>query len=404
MRWRKDTTLQAKSLSRALCRAASSECSGLPLGMRIASFKTITAVEQLAKADTRLAATIDQWDSDPWLLNTPGGTVDLCTGQIHPHKPADYCTKITAAAPGGECPVWLSYLKRTFDGDTELIAFVQRMAGYSLTGSTQEHAVFFLYGTGANGKSVFTKTLGDMLGDYHRTAPIETFTSSKFDRHPTELARLLGARVVIAHETEEGRRWAESRLKELTGGDRIAARLMRQDFFEFEPEFKLIVAGNHKPGLRCVDEAMRRRLHLVPFRVTIPPAERDPTLSDKLKSEWAGILRWAIEGCLQWRKLGLKPPQAVQQATAQYFEAEDSFTLWCCEKTPDGWESSSTLFNSWKEWATNRNEAMGTSKTLAHSLEAKGFASKRKNKARGFAGIRLFETTQALLPPTHLSL
>ena len=175
--------------------------------------------------------------------------------------------------------------------------------------------------------------------------------------------------------------------------------------------------GCGMPSLRCVDEAMRRRLHLVPFRVTIPLGERDPTLSDKLKSEWAGILAWAIEGCQQWQKLGLKPPQAVQQATAQYFEAEDSFTLWleeCCEKTPDGWESSSTLFNSWKEWATNRNEAVGTRKTLAHSIEAKGFASKRKNKARGFAGIRLFETAQAhlspfetaqaLLPPTHLDL
>ena len=276
--WVQDRTFEARCLARALCRSASWECSGLPIGRKVASSQTIGAVEHLAKADTQLAATVDQWDSDPWLLNTPGGTVDLRTGQIHPHKPSDYCAKITAVAPEGECPLWLSYLKRTFDGDAELIAFIQRMAGYSLTGSTQEHSMFFLYGTGANGKSVFTKTLGGIVGDYHRSAPIETFTSSKFDRHPTEVARLCGARLVIASETEEGRRWAELRIKELTGGDRIAARYMRQDHFEFEPQFKLIVAGNHKPSLRCVDEAVRRRLHLVPFRVTIPPGDRDPTL------------------------------------------------------------------------------------------------------------------------------
>jgi putative DNA primase/helicase len=141
---------------------------------------------------------------------------------------------------------------------------------------------------------------------------------------------------------------------------------------------------------------MRRRLHLVPFSVTIPPGDRDPKLCDKLKKEWSGILAWAIEGCLQWQKLGLKPPHAVQQATAQYFEAEDSFTLWleeCCEKLPDGWESSADLFGSWKDWATSRNEVVGSIKTLAQSLETKGFIRKKKSKARGFAGIRLLETS-----------
>ena len=142
---------------------------------------------------------------------------------------------------------------------------------------------------------------------------------------------------------------------------------------------------------------MRRRLHLVPFSVTIQPGDMDLTLSDKLKKEWPGILAWAIEGCLQWQKLGLKPPEAVQQATAQYFEAEDSFALWldeCCETAPDGWESSKALFNSWKEWAMSRNEAVGTNKSLAQSLETKGFVRKPKSKARGFAGIRLLDTAK----------
>jgi putative DNA primase/helicase len=399
-RWVKDSTLQSRNLARALCRAASSECSDLPIGMKIASAKTIAAVEQLAKADEHLAATADQWDSDRWLLNTPAGTVDLRTGATTPHKPADYCTKITAAAPDGACPLWMSFLTKIFDGDAELIAFVKRMAGYALTGSTQEHALFFLYGTGANGKSVFLTTLSGVLGDYALTAPIETFTANNRDGHPTDLAMLLGARLVTATETEEGRRWAEAKIKQITGGDRISARFMRQDFFQFTPQFKLLVAGNHKPSLRCVDEAIRRRLHLVPFGVTIPKADRDRTLSDKLKKEWPGILAWAIEGCLQWQKLGLKAPQAVLQATAQYFEAEDTFALWleeCCEKKPDAWEGSSALFASWKEWASSRGEFIGTSKRLAQSLEAKGFEKQRKNKARGFAGIRLIETEGASL-------
>ena len=181
------------------------------------------------------------------------------------------------------------------DGDHELVAFLQRVAGYALTGSTSAHALFFLYGTGANGKSVFVNTVAGILGDYHRTAPIETFTASSHERHPTDLAGLRGARLVTAVETEEGRRWAESRIKALTGGDKIAARFMRQDFFEFTPQFKLLIAGNHKPGLRSVDEAIRRRFNLIPFAVTIPDEERDENLTDNLKAEWPGILAWMIE-------------------------------------------------------------------------------------------------------------
>ena len=163
-------------------------------------------------------------------------------------------------------------------------------------------------------------------------APIETFTASHQDRHPTELARLRGARLVTSVETEEGRRWAESRIKSLTGGDKIAVHFMRQDFFEFTPQFKLVIAGNHKPGLRSVDEAIRRRLNLIPFTVTIPPAERDPDLAEKLKAEWPGILAWAIVGCLAWQRDGLAAPKAVTSATAAYLEAEDAVAAWIKER------------------------------------------------------------------------
>jgi putative DNA primase/helicase len=221
---------------------------------------------------------------------TPGGVIDLRSGEIHPHQPSDYMTNITAVAPNGACPLWRKFLNRIFAGDAELIAFVQRVAGYTLTGSTREHAMFFGFGTGANGKSVLINTISGILGDYHRTAAIETFTASKFDRHPTDLAGLRGARLVTAIETEEGRRWDEAKIKALTGGDRIAARFMRQDFFEYLPGFKLVIAGNHKPSLRSVDESIRRRLNLLPFTVTIPPEDRDRDLPEKLKAEWPGIL------------------------------------------------------------------------------------------------------------------
>ena len=187
------------------------------------------------------------------------------------------------------------------------------MVGYCLTGSIRDHALFFLYGTGGNGKGVLLNTCHDILGDYSAIAAMETFTASKADRHPTDLAMLRGARAVIAQETEDGQRWAESRIKALTGGDAISARFMRQDFFTFKPAFKLLIAGNHKPSLRNVDEAVKRRFNLLPFTVTISKDERDPELAEKLKGEWPGILAWAIEGCLEWQRIGLCPPNAVRR-------------------------------------------------------------------------------------------
>ena len=232
-------------------------------------------MERLARVDRRHAATIDQWDADLWLLNTPAGVVDLHTGAMLPERREDYMTKTTAVAPGGECRLWLSFLSRITGGNEELLRFMQRMCGYALTGVTSEHALFFLYGTGANGKSVFLNTISGIMGDYARVASVEAFIASTSQHHPTDLAGLQGARLVTAVETEENRHWAESKLKALTGGDRIAARFMRQDFFEYVPQFKLIIAGNHKPGLRSVDEAMRRRFNLLPFTITIPICERD---------------------------------------------------------------------------------------------------------------------------------
>ena len=392
VRWRFDDTLHAYDLARRVCRKAAAECNKPKVAVAIASGKTVAAIERLARADRRLAATIDQWDADPWLFNTPAGVIDLRTGQARPHDPEDCLTKISAVGPMGDCPRFLSFLKRITGGDSELISYIQRVLGYGLTGLTREHALFFGYGTGANGKSVLLSTVAGILGDYHKTAPIETFTASNGDRHPTDLASLRGARLVTATETEEGRRWAEARIKQLTGGDTVSARFMRQDFFEYRPAFKLIIAGNHKPSLRSVDEAIRRRFHLIPFAVTIPPEERDRELTEKLEAEWPGILAWLIEGAIRWQAEGLWQPQAVHDATEAYLSAEDAIAAWIddkCEIEARAWSSSSELFASWSAWADAAGEQPGSQKRLTQTLESRGYHRHKMNRGQGLYGLRV---------------
>ena len=282
-RWEREPTLKAFDLARAVCREAGEGLENAKLRARILSAGTRAAVENLARSDRAHAAVPEQWDADPWALNTPGGIVDLETSTILPHDPLAYPTKITAVAPGGDCPLWRDFLAQITDRDDDLQAYLQRSAGYALTGSIREHVLQFGYGTGANGKGTYLNTLTGIMGDYACTAPMETFTATSGERHPTDLAMLRGARLVTAQETEQGRRWAEAKIKALTGGDPISARFMRQDFFTFMPQFKLFIAGNHRPGLSGVDEAIRRRCTSCP-QLTIPEEDRDLELPGKLKA------------------------------------------------------------------------------------------------------------------------
>jgi putative DNA primase/helicase len=392
-KWAKERTLKVFDFARAICRQMCRGCAPEGLARRLASAVTVGAVERLARSDRRHAATLEQWDADPWLLNTPAGTVDLHTGKIRPHQSQDYLTKVTAVGPGPVCPLWLAFLRRVTGEDPQLEAYLQRIAGYCLTGTTQEHALFFFYGHGANGKSVFITTLSELMGDYSKVAAMDTFMASSGERHPTDLAGLQGARLVTAVETEEGRRWAEAKLKALTGGDKISARFMRQDFFEFTPQFKLLIAGNHKPGLRTVDEAMRRRLQLVPFAITIPETERDPELTQKLKGEWPGILAWTIEGCLAWQQEGLNPPPTARLATEEYLEAEDAVGRWMEERAILGrqyFTASTALYHNWRQWCEEAGEPIGSQKEFSMRLERFTQLEKcRSNRVRGFKGIAL---------------
>jgi P4 family phage/plasmid primase-like protien len=233
-----------------------------------------------------------------------------------------------------------------------------RFCGYCCTGVTTEHKFAFAYGTGANGKSTFTNTISAILGDYATIADVGTFIAAAHERHPTDVAKLHGYRLVVSQETEKGRRWDETKIKTMTGGDRMTARFMRCDFFDFTPKFKLWVVGNHKPRLDNVDEAMRRRMLLVPFLVKIPVEERDRDLMKKLEAERPAILRWMLDGCLEWQQVGLAPPAIVTEATDAYFDDQDLIKQWLEECTQDGgpvaFTSSSQLFASWKTWCDAR--------------------------------------------------
>lgn len=322
--WRQDKAGSVLEKIRLIAREISElETPGRQAQTRKASF--VSGAELFARRDPAVVLERDAWDSDPLLLGCPGVTVDLRTGAARAPLVSDMITNRTAVAPAAtvDCPVFLRFLDETTGSDAGFVRFLQQIAGYCLIGDTREHAFFFLYGLGGNGKSVFLNTVCGVLGEYATTAAMDTFTASKHERHPTELAMLRGARLVTATETEEGRRWAESLIKSLTGGDPISDRFMRQDFFTFRPVFKLLFAGNHKPTLRIVDEASRRRFNIFPF--TRQPSNPDPHLEIRLKAEWPGILRWLIDGALDWQRHGLIHPAVVTDETAEYFDSQDSF-------------------------------------------------------------------------------
>jgi putative DNA primase/helicase len=322
-------------------------------------------------------------------------TINLRTGIDSPPRREHYCTKVAAVAPaasGTPCPLWTSFLDRVTAGSTDIIWFLQRWVGYCMTGYVHEHVLLFLFGTGGNGKGVFTSTVAGIFNDYCVTAPMEMFIESRFDRHPTEIAKLMGARLVIAHETQKGRPWDEAKIKNLTGGDRLTGRFMRGDFFDFNPAHKLMIAGNYKPRLRNVDEAIRRRILLVPFTVNIPKAEQDKDLTESLKKEWPAILRWMIEGCLEWKRIGLAVPSDVRRATEDYLADQDILGQWCDECLACdlmAFTTTSVLFASWRGWCEARNLSPGTETAFSDSLRDRQYEHGRRNFGRGFKGIAL---------------
>ncbi|MFI5395315.1 MAG: phage/plasmid primase, P4 family [Candidatus Binatia bacterium] len=362
---------------------------------RSASAAGIGGMIRLARSEKGVLISRSDLDRDAWLLNCRNGTLDLRTGKLLPHDREDLITMLAPVDydPDAECPTWEAFLNRIMDRHPELISFLQRAVGYALTGDVSEQCFFILHGTGANGKSTFIETIRAMMGDYARQADFETLLVRRYNGPREDIARLQGARFVSAIEAEEGRYFAESVIKQLTGGDTISARHLYQGTFEFPPTFKVCLAANHKPVIRGTDHAIWRRIHLVPFTVTIPNKEQDKELKTKLKGERGGILAWAMRGCVQWQKRGLQPPQEVVAATAEYREEMDlvgDFIAERCELSPSAKIAKGLLYEAFTQWCKDQGiEPAESHKWFAARLEEKGIGGSRKSSARYWVGIKV---------------
>lgn len=350
--------------------------------------------EMINLAACELPVLPEQLNADPWLLTVENGTVNLRTGAKWPQSRNDLITKFSPVAfdDRARCPTWIRFLEQILGGDQDLVAYLQRAIGYSLTGETGEQVLFFLHGTGSNGKTTLLELLRDLLGDYAQQADFSTFLERRSEGPRNDIARLQGSRLVAAIEAGEGHRLAEGLVKQLTGGDTVAARFLYAEHFEFRPQFKVWLAANHKPVIKGTDHAIWRRIRLIPFTITIPEDKRDRDLPAKLRAELPGILRWAIEGCLAWQQNGLGTPPAVREATETYREEMDdvgAFLNERCLQRPGERIGATALFEAYRTWATAGGTHPMTQKRFGAKLGERHLIRVKTNSGIVWHGITL---------------
>ena len=400
--WVPDTQRQVLLLAKDAARArqnAVDERSGKSarkFALASESKARLDAMISMAKAETPISDSGDGWDANPYLMGTPNGVLVLNTGNLKPGAPEDKITKSTDVEfdPNAPCPRWELFLNEIFDSNTELIDFIQRAVGYSLTGSTAEQVMFMCYGKGANGKSVFFSTLKEVLGAYAFKASSLLFDADKCSSIPNDVAALDGKRFVILTEMGESARLNESRIKELVHGDEITARFLNKEFFTFTPVAKYWIAVNHKPKVRDESEGFWRSIHMIPFTVQFSGDKADKDLTKKLCAEAAGILAWAVRGCVEYQKGGLNPPKLVAEATAEYRQESDvlnDFLHDACVTAPDQFVSAHVLYMSYTDWAggqgLTQKETL-SSKTFGMLIKRR-FNCKRTPKGNVYSGIGL---------------
>ncbi|MBU1699754.1 MAG: hypothetical protein KJ970_09965 [Candidatus Eisenbacteria bacterium] len=346
----------------------------------------LRAMVNLAQSEPGIPVTPDELDADPYVLNCSNGQLSLKTGNFKGHMEADHrsslCTKLVPVIfdPTATCPTWDRFLLQIMGGIEALVRYLQRAVGYGLTGNTSEQCLILLYGLGANGKSTFLNIIIKMLGDYAAQTPAETLLAKRGESIPNDLARLKGSRFVVATEISQGRKLNEALVKQATGEDRICARFMRAEWFEYQPQFKLFIGTNHKPIIRGSDYAIWRRMRLVPFTVTIPPEDQDKDLFRKLLIELPGILNWALKGCIEWQRDGLQEPPEVITATEGYREEMDQLSGFIADRCLEGDREHVTareLYSSYREWCEENGENPITQKMLGLVLKDRGLKSKR---------------------------
>ena len=406
VRWERDDAGRAHCLAKETVRsiyreAAAAEDEGARKALaqhatRSEAEARIRAMLELAKSEVPVSP--DELDADPWLLNAPNGTVDLRTGELRDHHREDFLTKMagTEYDPEVGAPKWEAFLERALPSE-KLRSFVQRGTGYSATGTTSEQCLFINHGPGANGKTTSQEAIAGALGDYAMRTPTEMLLAKRANGIPNDVARLKGARFVTASETEEGRRLAESLVKDLTGQDTISARFMRAEWFDFKPTHKLWLSTNHKPEIRGTDNAIWRRIRLVPWSVTIPPSERDHKLSEKLVAELPGILAWIVRGCLSWQREGLQAPDEVRKATSEYRTEMDTLAAFIedrCVISESVWVAATPLYKEYQDWCEESGENAETQRKFGTRLSERAYESftipSGPHKARkGWRGIGL---------------
>jgi putative DNA primase/helicase len=316
----------------------------------------------------------EDFDVDPWALNTPAGIVDLRTGSVRPSTPADMLTRITAVAPErGPMPLFQKFLDESTGGDVELQGFLQRMFGYSLSGDTSAKHLWFVWGEADTGKSTFIRIMDAIFGEYADSVDVEAFISTDRSRIPADLARLPGVRLVTATEPPANKSWDEKRIKAITGGDNIDARFLYGQNFSYKPQFKIVIIGNHEPEVRTVDTAMLRRIQIVPLNVPVPREKQVLGLSDRIiAEEGPAVMQWLVDGCLQWQEGGLRPPYCVQAKTAQYGEDEDivaQFLAEMCEVQEGATVTRNEVYRAWSMWCRGRGYIPGGEKQLKGALQ-----------------------------------
>ena len=361
-----------------------------------ASASKIGAVVELAQSEGAIRMPRERlFDTDPWLLNCPNGTLNLQTGKLRKHRPGDLLSKLAGAEYQAEakCPRWRKFVLEVFAKDDDLVGYLQRVLGYTLSGDTSEQCFFLLYGTGRNGKSTLLEVVRTVLGDYAVRASFRTFLQKVGDAGSTgDLARLAGARFVSAIEAPVGQRLDEALVKELVGGDKIAARFLYKDYFEYHPVLKLFLAANHLPEIYESTEAMWRRIRQIPFLVRFGEDKCNPHLKEELFAEREGILAWMVEGCQQWQQAGLGRSGMVDKATARYKADQDILADWiraCCVLEPGKRETTRNLFGVYKAWAVACGYSMVSARVFGRKLEEKGVIFAWVEGQRGRNGIRL---------------
>ena len=391
--WERDDLLKRFTLAKDVCRHAASvlDNDNDKIKSKICAASTVSAMLTLARSNDGIVTPVPDWDKHPMILNTPGAAIDLETG-----KPVNrgglLFTQVTRVAPTAmQTPVWGKFISEIFGNDLEMVEFMQRLGGYSLTGSIKEQKLFFLHGGGSNGKSVFLDVLRAIAGSYAHNLPSEALMTSRNEGHPTMFASLHGKRMAISSEIEESAHWAESRIKSMTGDETLTARYMQKDFFTFRVTHKHIIAGNFKPRLKGDDFAMVRRMVLVPFAQRFEGANLDSNLPEKLKAEYPGILQWFVEGSRKWAASGLAIPESVATASRDYMSENNDLDLWladCCTRQNEAKSLSSDLYGSFSDWKEKQGEHAPSAKSFSQRLE-RMFTKERSKRGQEFIGLKV---------------